>query len=840
MNIKHLQFNVSARTAKLIGLENFANAEGAIIELVKNAYDADSEICAVIFDIRDTRKDSSIYILDTGVGMNDEIISRHWMTIGTDDKLKNSKTSEKGRVKSGAKGIGRFALNKLGRRSSMLTFPKNDSKGFYWTIDWSDFDKDGYTLSDIKAELSEIDNEFLAEKIKEYGFSSLDFIEKICLERFHGTLICITDLNDSWDDESLTSLNQNLETLIPSHLSSDFLMYLYSISDTSKYGRINSDEYNEYDYKIDASYLGEGRNSIKVKITRKELNLSLLESSYSDLFSMSDMQKFPYRLADFQKKIFEKEVVLSDDINPTILNRIGPFSFMFYFIKNSISDDPDELSKRKYPYNSIDSRQRRSWLKKFGGVKIFRDDFRVRPYGENGDDWLGLGNRHSLSPAGVGSSRGGYRIRPNQIAGAVSISRLYNSSFEDRSSREGLQENDEFKLLKNILLKVIEAFENDRNTVMYNLSSLYKAKHPESATAKSIADKYDPDSVSSSNDEIKGNCNDDSKNINDNNRDNCSGSEQTNELVALAKGYKTLQNELHEKEEENRMLRSLASTGVAVASFTHELHGMSDSLLVRSDLLKETLKNIIKPDSIEFENKLDNPFYLIDLMKNQDIKLHQWLDYSLNAIKRNKRDRGDLSIKDYFGRLGDSWKEPLTQKNITLKITPDPKQTDSDCILNCFEMDLDSIFNNFITNSVSSLLRTPRRDKEIIIEWKTDSQFLVIDFIDNGLGLASEYKTDPYRIFNAFETSSCDKKGNKIGTGMGLFIVKSVIDSYRNANVSLLNMENVYKHLVTDNKNKENSVTGENSIHLETRPDEDYSNNFNGGFGIRVMFEYTK
>jgi hypothetical protein len=90
------------------------------------------------------------------------------MTIGTDDKLKNSRTSEKGRVKSGAKGIGRFALNKLGRQSSMITFPEVGNKGYYWTIDWSDFDKDGYNLSDIKAELGEVDNTFLVDKISEY------------------------------------------------------------------------------------------------------------------------------------------------------------------------------------------------------------------------------------------------------------------------------------------------------------------------------------------------------------------------------------------------------------------------------------------------------------------------------------------------------------------------------------------------------------------------------------------------------------------------------------------------------------------------------------------------
>ena len=104
-NQRHLKFNVTARTAKLIGLENFANAEGAVIELVKNAYDADSKVCYVVFDIQATPKDSAIYIIDKGFGMTDEVIENQWMTIGTDDKLIHAQSSRTGRVKSGAKGI---------------------------------------------------------------------------------------------------------------------------------------------------------------------------------------------------------------------------------------------------------------------------------------------------------------------------------------------------------------------------------------------------------------------------------------------------------------------------------------------------------------------------------------------------------------------------------------------------------------------------------------------------------------------------------------------------------------------------------------------------------------
>ena len=182
-------FKVSARTAKLIGLENFSNAEGAIIELIKNTYDADSEVCVTVVDLlykeieelsEDSEtvkklipdlKNSSIYIIDNGVGMTKSLISNQWMTIGTDDKL-YSHTSEGGRVKTGAKGIGRFALNRLGLSTEMHTISKTKKEiGNYWEVNWSDFDAKGAVVSKVNANLEDEPNLNLKSPLKNTNFS---------------------------------------------------------------------------------------------------------------------------------------------------------------------------------------------------------------------------------------------------------------------------------------------------------------------------------------------------------------------------------------------------------------------------------------------------------------------------------------------------------------------------------------------------------------------------------------------------------------------------------------------------------------------------------------------
>ena len=167
LEITQIPFTVSARTARLIGQENFANADGAIIELVKNSYDADANNSIVFFDnLNSDDLNHSLFIIDNGCGMNKIIIKSCWMMIGTDNK-ENEFETNLGRVKSGAKGIGRFALDRLGEIAEMYTLPEKSSNGHYWRVDWNDFKKKGIAISEVKATLYDIPNFNFQSKVEE-------------------------------------------------------------------------------------------------------------------------------------------------------------------------------------------------------------------------------------------------------------------------------------------------------------------------------------------------------------------------------------------------------------------------------------------------------------------------------------------------------------------------------------------------------------------------------------------------------------------------------------------------------------------------------------------------
>lgn len=748
-------FAISARAAKLIGVENFANAEGAIVELVKNGYDADADICVVVVDIRQTASESRLYIIDNGCGMTSETIVKHWMTIGTNDKLVNERTKGKNRIKSGAKGIGRFALNRLGRKAEMITF--TDSKGgWLWSVDWLSFER-ANVLSDIKATLDPISIEEAKRKISNFGLDRLPITDWFVEKCFHGTILCISDLIDEWEETNLNSLQKNLENLIPEHVHSVFRLYLFNMQDLTWGGKINPAEYDEFDYKVTAKY--EGGRTINVNIERNELNVSLLETNYSRVFTRKDMQKEPYRIEDFHKKTVGHVLTVNDNVKQELLDKVGSFTFSFYFIKNSTQDERDKDGLKKYPYNIVDSSYRKAWLSKFGGVRIFRDDFRVRPYGENGNDWLDLGRRQAQSPGGAGQKLGGYRIRPNQIAGVVNISRINNPSFEDKSSREGIQENDAFALFKNLLLKIISVFELDRNYIMYNLSEQYKVEHPVEQRAKDIVKKalqYNEEQ-----------------------------SEKNKDIKILASSYQSLEQELEDKEKELAMIRSLASMGISVATFNHELRSIMLRLLPRNELLRSILMKNLPVERFEGQ-RFGNPYKELDIMKGEDEKLYNWLQYSLHSIQRNKRDKKKIYLSDYFQRFTESWHPTLSKKNISIEL----KLNGIDkAAVNAIEMDLDSVYNNFVANSINAFLKSREESKRININVFNDHGYVVVDFIDNGCGLSPEYQNNPDVIFNAFETSTVDNKNNKIGTGMGLFIAKGVIEKIPDSSIALLSVK---------------------------------------------------
>ncbi len=147
----------------------------------------------------------------------------------------------------------------------------------------------------------------------------------------------------------------------------------------------------------------------------------------------------------------------------------------------------------------------------------------------------------------------------------------------------------------------------------------------------------------------------------------------------------------------------------------------------------------------------------------------------------------EINISDYFQRFVASWSSSLLNKKIKIKL--DVNDIEDACI-DSYEMDLDSIFNNFVSNSINAFMKSTEIEKQIVISVKNDHGYIVIDFEDNGVGLAKEYKTNPDIIFNAFETSTVDNKNNKIGTGMGLFIAKGVVEKFKDSTLAILPREN--------------------------------------------------
>lgn len=191
-----IPFNVNASTARLIGRENVAKLDGAILELVKNTYDADAKICLIYYnDIN-----NSLIIADNGTGMSEDTIKNNWMTIGNSTKVENF-YSKKGRIQTGAKGIGRFALDRISSSCKMYT--SNENNSISWTVNWDLFEN-SKNITEVTAEIEYLDKKNLCKMIPKINNPGLiDFINK---NFSTGTLFELSDLRDDWNKATFDNI----------------------------------------------------------------------------------------------------------------------------------------------------------------------------------------------------------------------------------------------------------------------------------------------------------------------------------------------------------------------------------------------------------------------------------------------------------------------------------------------------------------------------------------------------------------------------------------------------------------------------------------------------------
>lgn len=766
-NAREIEFNVDAYTARLIGRENVSKLEGAVLEIVKNAYDADAKTFCLYYSEAANR----IYILDNGTGMKEDVIQSHWMTIGNSSK-KETYLSSGNRVQTGAKGIGRFALDRISDKCSMLTI--SEAGGLEWIVDWDEF-SGRKKISEVKALLYDTDeglleyarvdqwkNTAVAELVKGFDFDGC------------GTVFCLEGLHDTWDQKTMERLRNHLENLLPPDVVEDFRILFFDDHTEADEAEIVSANIDSYDYKIDFKVEGD---DLWVQIIRNEFDFRGEDQEvFKEAGFDEEEQKYLYGMP--------RELLFSFIKHIGAENYIGSYGGVLYF--NKISQT--EKDQERFYYKDIKGRA--NLTKKFGGIKLYRDKFRVRPYGEYGDndfDWLELSARRNRSPAGLGKSDGQWRVNAEQMLGSVYISRE-NTNLEDAANRNGIQEGIGFAQLKQVLIFVINEFEKDRQSVGRKLAEYAKAKDKLAAELEKLRQlaeerkKWEEERKKKADKNTTGETGDGSG------RSDGSGVSQPDDSQADSEGpnvnpeevvniidalMEQQEQERQDADDERKMLQTLATTGIITNMFMHEIRTLTNNIGLELDAAFE---------AIEFDN--DPESALENIRRAISFKKHfaSWFGVTIESIRKDKRKRKKHNINKMLTPFLNTWKDILEKNHIDLL-----HSCDKDIEFLCFEFDIENIISNLISNSMASFDRegqTVLEKKEIRIDIASQGNGFIIDYRDTGWGLIDKYKSRPELIMEAFESSRNMVGQEEEGTGMGMWIVNRTVKEY-NGNIDL-------------------------------------------------------
>ena len=733
-----MKYKMSSRATILLGRESVSRVDGAIIELVKNTYDADAEFCYLCFDVEHDR----IYILDNGAGMTKDTIETCWMLIGTDNK-RVEYLSTKNRVKSGEKGIGRFALDRLGSRCKMYT--KHNSEDLIcWETDWSNFEKAGQIIDDVEADFSYCPDlrfeDVIPVEIKKGIARLAKGADGDQFSLKNGTLFIISGLRDKWTDREKEKVIDVLGYLIPPVEQQSYVIITQNnLKDVAN--KVDNDITDDYDYKVRAHFDGD---KVTATVFRNEFDLHVMPK---ELFKQPAFCVEPYRMEDFSKESFEVTRTIAEltgndtSTYADMCKQVGPFDFHFTFMKLS------NRGEGPYYYKAV-SRKRKVWMENHGGLKIYRDNFVVRPYGDPSSksfDWLGLDARKGINPVAISDKSGQWHVNNSQIQGTVLISRVFNASILDKANREGIIENEFFETLSSLLIHIISIFEKDRayiarNIKQYNDNQNQREKAKEEATdiAKTLLGKK-------------------RKRAKEEQTDTASDAKK------LAEAVQIFQEEREELISEIKLLRALATNGLMTTTMVHDLKSINALLVSRVRGFRLAIK---QNDMPQIQRNLDD-------LKTNDEFLKSWITVITTQTKKDRRKRLKKDINKTIAESLKLIKPILDRKMVTVNFSTD----NGEAYKKIFATDFDSIIYNLIINSIESFEETKIAERLIDIAVES-GDVLTIHYSDNGHGLTDTFKKNPYSIFEYGTTSKFDAEGKPVGTGLGMYIVASSINEY--------------------------------------------------------------
>lgn len=416
MKSQALSLRPYARLLTMLGDQLIKNERIALVELIKNSYDADAERVEVRFEKfnldMSCKEQSRIVVRDDGTGMTLDTVQTAWMNPATpqkhlDKESGRDKTSGKNRIIQGEKGIGRFAVLKLGKTITVTT---------------RTCDQDFETI--IRFDFSRFDDDFLNENDRPREIF-LDEIKVDCTQSqptqfpgcSHGTVIEIQDLKGIWKDKIINELCRDVSNL------------------TDPVSRIRGEAANNR-FEI-AIYCNGERRSVEADSTD---NLKALIEDKA-VFDVQGRFSTSEKLFSFSTKTDKEEISLSDakigglwvwrqqlreargDVEISEELGCGDFAFQFY-----IFDFARGISGR----HALNQKEKN--LLKEHRIYLYRDDVRVYPYGDPDDDWLNIDVTR-------GTGRAGDFFSNDQIIGWIDITQKGNPRLRDKTNREGLIES---------------------------------------------------------------------------------------------------------------------------------------------------------------------------------------------------------------------------------------------------------------------------------------------------------------------------------------------------------------------------------------------------------------
>lgn len=458
---ERVPLRVHPRIFAALGSDLVTSDVVAVIELVKNAYDANASSVRVSF-LNDASSGRCLEILDDGCGMTRETIEKVWCLVATPFKKEHPHIGDgsKRRRVTGEKGLGRLSVARLGTQLHMITKAADD---VCWEIktDWSVVTQ-GDTLSDSFISCTQCRE---PEPFRQTN---------------SGTRIRIHDLQEAWDDDQIADLEDNLRRLVsPFKSESDFRIFL---------ARPSSSESDNEEIEIKPpKFLLEPKYKIKGKVDQQgNIDAHYYFKPIAEGTAREKAIKLPW--AYIQKNELRRTVGESTKFNFNLDHAdCGPFKFEIRAWDVG-SDDTLEISERY----DIQKNKVRSSIRAHKGISVYRDDVLVLPKSENARDWLGLDARRI--------SKIGTRMSNSQIVGYVSITADGNPRIEDTSDRERLVSRKEVAEFEEILRRIVGLLEvqrdQDRITVSRKmpLENLFKDLNAETLldNVKTLRDADEP------------------------------------------------------------------------------------------------------------------------------------------------------------------------------------------------------------------------------------------------------------------------------------------------------------------------------------------------------------